>query len=243
MRRLVSALILMLALAASGAARAQMHIHVVPRTDAGALVREIRPLLPEGGYVNAYQGQLIIRTTDANFQQIQSLLGRISDHPRTVTVYLKREGTGDSGGAGLRLDRHGATVIGGGQHSQSHHVYSVSTLSGHPAAIDQGNLMALTGGEYPVLVSLQQGISVTPTVTADGQVQLRIAQRFDRPDGNGANTQSTASTLRLTPGQWQPLGSIDVSERRAGAGLGGGGSTHHSMHLPLDVKVELQGPG
>lgn len=241
MRRILSALILTLTLAASNGALAQMHIHLVPRTDADALVPEIRPLLPEGGYVNAYQGQLIIRTTDDNFQRIQAMLGRISDHPRTVTVYLKREGADDSGGAGLRLDRHGVGVIAGERRSRSRRVYSINTLSGHPAAIDQGNLIALAGGEYPVLISLRQGISVTPTVTADGRVRLRIAQRFDRPDGNGADTQSAASTLLLTQGQWQPLGSIDVSERRADAGLGGGGRSHHRLHLPLEVKVELQG--
>lgn len=240
MRRFPALLVVSLSLLFSTPALAGMNIHVLPRADAQSLVAVIQPLLPEGGYVNAYQGKLIIRTSDRNFQEIQSVLGGISDHPRTVTVYLRRAGGADSQGSGVQIGQGGVTVTSGRQHRQGRQRYTINTLSGHAAGISQGNLVALAGGEYPALVSLQRGIRVTPQVTAGGQVRLSIAQRFDTPAGHGrAETQDASSTLLLTPGQWQPLGAINIRERTDSTGLSGVSTQSRRMNLPLDVKVEL----
>ena len=61
--------------------------------------------------------------------------------------------------------------------------YSINTLSGHPAGISQGSLVALTGTQFPALLALKQGIDITPVVTSDGRVRLTIEQRFDEPAG------------------------------------------------------------
>src|SRR5699024_9461063 len=100
--------------------------------------------------------------------------------------------------------------------------------------------VAVAGGYFPVLMELRQGISVIPQVTAEGQVRLQIGQRFDQPARPGAaSIQSSYSTLLLTPGQWQPLGGIDVSQRGGASGLAGVSSGSRRMMLPLEVKVEL----
>ena len=83
--------LLLLLIAAPLLARADaLSIHVIQRADAQALVPVIRPLLPEGGYVNAYQGKLVIRTTSANFDQVLAALGDMPEVPRTVSVHLRR---------------------------------------------------------------------------------------------------------------------------------------------------------
>lgn len=78
------ALALLVLLSLSGAARAdEMSIHVIQRADAEAVLPVIRPLLPEGGYANAYQGKLVIRTNDRNFDEILGALGDMPEVPRT----------------------------------------------------------------------------------------------------------------------------------------------------------------
>jgi len=223
-----------------GAAQAAS-IHVIPRADAEALVPVIQPLLGDDGYVNAYQGKLIIRTSDTRFSRIRKLLDSLSATPRTVTIFLRRRAYTAEGGAGVYVEPDGVTVNGGKRRHRSQQVYSVSTLSGEPVRISRGSLVAVTGSEYPALVSLQQGIVAKPMVTADGRVRLTIRQSFDRPEGRGRfSTQGAATTLMLTPGQWQPLGSIRVNSSDSGAGLGGVSSRSQRTSLPLEVKVELQ---
>ncbi|MGB1408446.1 hypothetical protein [Alloalcanivorax venustensis] len=147
-RRLALALLVLLSL--SGAARAdEMSIHVIQRADAEAVLPVIRPLLPEGGYANAYQGNLVIRTNDRNFDEILGALGDMPEVPRTVTVQLRRQGDSSSAGGDIRINgqsvRAGANTVTTRRQDR----YSINTLSGHPAGISQGSLVALTGTQFP----------------------------------------------------------------------------------------------
>ncbi|MFP1684409.1 hypothetical protein ACLD0W_18015 [Alloalcanivorax sp. C16-1] len=238
---LAASMCVLFALPRAGQAQA-LSIHVIQRADAQALVPVIRPLLPEGGYVNAYQGKLIIRTSTANFDEILAALGDMPEAPRTVAVHLRRRAGGESAGGGIRVGPGGVSAGAGSVTRQRQDDYRINTLSGHAAAIGQGTLVALTGTQYPALMSLRQGIEVRPMLTGDGRVRLDIAQRFERPAGGGtAEIQGAASTLMMVPGQWQPLGAITVTEDSSAAGLGGADRHSERLSLPLEVKVELQG--
>ncbi len=236
-------LLALLGLLLAGAARAEeMSIHVIQRADAEALLPVIRPLLPEGGYANAYQGKLVIRTDDRNFDEILAALGDMPEVPRTVTVQLRRQGESQSAGGDLRIDDRGVRTGAHTVTTRRQDSYSINTLSGHPAGISQGSLVALTGTQFPALLALKQGIDITPVITSDGRVRLTIRQRFDEPTGHRrARTQDASSTLVVTPGQWQPLGQITVSENSAGAGLEGATTRTERLSLPLEVKVEVAG--
>jgi len=235
----------LLLLAASFTVHAQgMSIHVIQRADAEALLPVIRPLLPEGGYANAYQGKLVIRTDDRNFDQILSALGDMPEVPRTVTVQLRRQGEGGTSSGGVRIDGKGVRAGGTTVTTRRQDNYSINTLSGHAAGISQGSLVAITGTQFPALLALKQGIEITPVLTSDGRVQLTVAQRFDEPAGkHRARTQQAQSTLVVTPGQWQPLGQITVSESGSRAGLSGVSTRSERLSLPLEVKVEVGGNG
>lgn len=223
-----------------GVARAGS-IHMIPRADAQALVPVIRPLLGDDGYVNAYQGKLIIRTSDARFERIQKMLGKFSSATKTVTIYLRRSGHFEGDDSGVRVGDGGVTVTEGARRHDGRQVYSVSTLSGSPVDISRGSLVAVAGSEYPALVSLRQGIVAKPVVTGDGRVRLKIRQSHDRREGHGRfSTQGAATTLLLAPGQWQPVGSIRESSQGSRAGIGGVSSSHHRTSLPLEVKVEVK---
>jgi hypothetical protein len=196
-RRLALALLVLLSL--SGAARADdMSIHVIQRADAEALLPVIRPLLPEGGYANAYQGKLVIRTDDRNFDEILGALGDMPEVPRTVTVQLRRQGDSSGAGGDIRINGQGVRAGANTVTTRRQDRYSINTLSGHPAGISQGSLVALTGTQFPALLALKQGIDITPVITSDGRVRLTIEQRFDEPAGRqSARTQRKPVRHRL----------------------------------------------
>lgn len=228
-----------------------MRIHLLPRADAAALVPVIEPLLAPGGNVSAYQGQLIIRTTDSNMAELEGALGSLEATPSGLIVHLRRQGSSTSQRSGVETGVQGR-IPGGVSgdirirrseqqvHQQDH--YQIRTLSGYPAHISQGTLLALGGGYVgTALAELQQGIQVIPQLTPDGSVVLQISQRFDQPAGNGlAQTQSSASTLRLRPGVWQPMGSITVDRQQSSRNFGGAQRSRQQVNLPLEVMVEKQ---
>ena len=223
-----------------------MRIHVLPRPDAPALVSVIEPLLAPGGSVRAYQGKLIVRTTDNNMAELEGVLGSLEATPSALVVHLRRQGT--SSGVDTRIQGR----IPGGvsadirieqsrQHGSQQDHYQIRTLSGYPAHISQGTLLALGGGYYgTVLAELQQGIQVIPQLTPDGDVVLQISQRYEQAGGPGlANTQSSGTTLRVQPGVWQPMGSIRVDRQQDQRGFSGVRSSSQQVNLPLEVMVEI----
>lgn len=245
------ALLFCLFLALTGQVMAEnMRIHVLPRPDATALVPVIEPLLAPGGSVRAYQGKLIIRTTDSNMAELEGALGSLEATPSALVVHLRRQGSSSEQRSGVDTRIQGR--IPGGvsgdirieqsqrQTSQQDH-YRIRTLSGYPAHISQGTLLALGGGYYgTVFAELQQGIQVVPQLTPDGSVVLQISQRYDQPGGPGlAHTQSSGTTLRVQPGVWQPMGSINVDSQQNQRGIGGVQHSSQQVSLPLEVMVEI----
>ena len=222
------------------------HIHVLDRPDAARLAAVIQPLLPEGGSVQVYRGQLIIRTTDANMAELEQTLGQLNSQPVTIIVHLRRQASTASSQHENRSTVH-IQVPGGadgqihfqhrGQRNEQLNQYHIRTLSGYAARIGTDTLVALTDG-WPLttrLVALQQGIEVLPTMTGDGDVTLQISQIFTQPGGG----QYSATTMRVQPGHWQPIGSIRIDQQSDMTGTGG--SQHHSQHVtvPLEVMAEV----
>lgn len=246
MIRILSLLLLGLGLSAHAQ---EMSLHVISRPDAEALVPVITPLLEDGGTVNAYQGKLIIRTSDRNFQELQSLLGELNSQPKAVTVFLRRAGSVEhqmSRGSVDIVRRPAQTnarirVEQQRQQNDTDSHYQIRTLSGYPAGINQGTLMALSRGYHGVqLHSLERGIQLTPQVNTDGSVTLQIQQRYDQPGGPGiADTQHSATTLRLEPGSWQPVGAIHTVTQSAQQGIGRYQTSRQTVTLPIEVMVEL----
>ena len=239
-------------LSAALVARSQdMDIHVLSRPDAAALVPVIQPLLPAGGSVRAYQGKLILRTTDANLAELQSVLGGLEATPSAMVVHLRRQGSQTSRQQGVQGSISGSypgkvqgevRIESRQQHRQQQDHYQIRTLSGYPAHISQGTLLALGRGYYgTMLAGLEQGIQVIPQLAPNGSVVLQISQRYDQPGGAGlAHTQSSATTLRVQPGVWQPMGSITVESQEDQRGLSGTQSHSQRVTLPLEVMVEIQ---
>ncbi|MED5389042.1 MAG: hypothetical protein VX793_09340 [Pseudomonadota bacterium] len=227
-----------------------MRIHVLTRPDAAALLPVIAPLLAPGGTVRAYQGKLILRTTDSNMAELEGVLGNLEASPSPLIVHLRRQSTHREQRSGVDTRIQGqlpGSVSGDIRIEQTQREtrhqdhYRIRTLSGYPAHISQGTLLALGGGyDGTVFAALRQGIQVVPQLTPDGSVLLQISQRYDQPGGPGlAHTQSSGTTLRVQPGVWHSMGSMTVEQQQDQREIVGGRSSRQQVNLPLEVMVEI----
>ena len=57
---------------------------------AAGLVDVLRPLVPAPGSVNAFQSQLVIRTTPANLREIRRVLASLDRAPANLLITVKR---------------------------------------------------------------------------------------------------------------------------------------------------------
>jgi len=68
----------------------EIRVLVVKSRPAAEMIPLVQPLLAPGDYVNASGYQLIVRTSPANFREIEKLLAQIDKAPRTLTVTVRQ---------------------------------------------------------------------------------------------------------------------------------------------------------
>src|SRR5688572_3259939 len=86
--------ILALLLAAAGTAQSQPTVlEVIPLRyrSAQEIIPVIQPLLPRGGSVSGLQGQLVVRTTPANLDEIKRILATIDVAPRQLMITVRQD--------------------------------------------------------------------------------------------------------------------------------------------------------
>ncbi|MCH8542986.1 MAG: type II and III secretion system protein [Alcanivorax sp.] len=259
LNRLLAALLTTVALlhtpltvhAARAVADDRMETHIVDTLGGKALIPVIQPLLAPGGSIGHYQGRLVIRTTAESFDEITRLIADIDRAPRGLRISFRRSasGTSQQDGASARgsVDQDGrvrgnVVIQRDRQQQQRSDDYTISTLDGHDAFIDRGNLLQLSGhhpGDRTVL-PLLQGIAVTPQLLPGGQIRLTVEQRFDeRGQAGDLRTQSAQSTLQLSPGQWQDMGGLTQQSEDGHRGLSGGERRSGQEAITLQVRVDL----
>jgi hypothetical protein len=114
---------LLLALVASAGAEAQQTlVEVVPlryRT-AAEVIPILRPILAREGSLSGFQGQLVVRTTPANLEEIKRVLASLDTAPRQLVITVRQEAeTGRSATAaevsGSVGGDHGRVTVPGGR--------------------------------------------------------------------------------------------------------------------------------
>jgi type II secretory pathway component GspD/PulD (secretin) len=107
---------LLLVLWAGAAALAQQTVlEVIPLRyrSAPELIPVIEPLLAREGSVSGFQGQLVVRTTPANLEEIKRVLARLDTAPRQLLITVRQDS--DAG-----RSREAAEISGsvGGEHAR-----------------------------------------------------------------------------------------------------------------------------
>lgn len=75
------------------AALAQAALEVIPLRYRAAqeVIPVIQPMLAPGGSVSGYQGQLVVRTTPANLEEIKRILASIDTAPRQLLITVRQD--------------------------------------------------------------------------------------------------------------------------------------------------------
>src|SRR5688572_22161415 len=63
---------------------------------AAEVIPVIQPMLAPGGSVSGYQGQLVVRTTPANLDEIKRILASIDTAPRQLIITVRQDAEASS---------------------------------------------------------------------------------------------------------------------------------------------------
>ena len=225
----------------------------------------------DGGTVGTYQGKLILQTTAANYQTVQQLLAQIDRQPQALIVTVQ-VGNNSSSQSNIQQGQiiinnrgiKGSAIINqSNSQQQSNSSYQVQTLSGSAASISTGTLYSLTqtynGTNYPnynrplgqiiiqqqVLLPTTQGISVTPRLLANGQIEVQLSQVEERLvrsnssynknsfGNNSVQGQRLSSTLIVPRGQWTTIGQISQDSASSGSR-----AVNSSRYVPISLLIQ-----
>lgn len=246
MRRLPATL---LTAALTANALAQAYTEVVPLRSRlpEELVPVIRPLVGDDGAVSAFGGQLVVRATAEQMEEIHRLLAEIDRPPRRLLIHVRHRDAHQGSALGPLALRDRRTL---GENERNERV---QTVEGRPALIRSGHSVpvptwqAYGGGPLPFA---EQGIDyrdatagfyVTPRLAGD-EVVLEISRQAVRAGPGNPPVfalEEAAATLRTRPGQWVTLGGISGTAAQTGRGIVGQYATRRSGDTTTEVMVEV----
>ena len=252
--------------------------YVIDTYGGDALLPAVRQQLStsrDGGTVATYQGKLVLQTTPANYQAVQQLLAQIDSQPQALTVSVRvgndsRTQYDNQQGQVVITSRgiQGTGIISQRNNQrQGSSLYQVQTLSGSAASIGTSTLWSLAQSYYStatmyskptgqiviqqqVLLPTIQGISVTPRLLPNGQVEVKLSQVEERLarsnssynrrgiSSNSIQGQSLNSTIIVPRGQWVTIGQIVQNSQNQQAGGRGYGATNSYNSVPISLLVQ-----
>ncbi|MBO1532027.1 hypothetical protein J3492_12540 [Psychrobacter sp. F1192] len=268
-------LVLSLGVLSIGAQAATSQTYVIHTYGGEALLPAVRQQLDSsqgGGSVSIYQDKLILQTTQANYQAVQQLLQQIDGQPQALTVAVRvgNDSNIQSSAQQSRVVISNRGIAGAGVSSQrnsqqqSNSTYQVQTLSGSAASISTGTLYSLTQSYqvngYPtyhrpsaqitiqqqVLLPTVQGITVTPRLLPNGQVEVQLSQAEERlvsvdshyRQSNAIRGQRLNSTITVPRGQWVDIGHISQSTQHNTSSYGGSSVYSSNKNTPIWLLVQ-----
>lgn len=202
---------------------------------AAPVLETLRPHLPAGVGASAVDNKLLLNLTDAEWAQLQNLIGQLDKPPARliVSVRWRQHSAGTSeqttGELTVEQDRTELAASTAWQTSRAEDstVQQVSTLSGQAAFLHTGTdipeLTVQLDGRGQLLVGQHyresgRGFYVLPTLQGDRQVLVRINPR-ERVPVTGSDGNLHISVLETEVhgplGQWLPLaGTYQAGETR-----------------------------
>lgn len=266
MKRL--AVLLFMCLGAMAAGAAGMRVEVIPlnHRTVEELVPILRPLLTEGGSVTGMNDQLIIKTDDANLEDIQRVLETLDRPLRRLMITVSQDiattGQGAAAGAAgqwrtgtrgrqgdLRLDA-GIASTGNTDFND----FRLQTVEGQSAFIETGQAVPIenrnawvTGNGVVVQDSVEyrqfgSGFYVLPILNG-AEVTLYISPRMERlQESHGGqpifDIQQAETTVRGRLGEWIMLGGVDQATSRRDSGLTYNTRNQHQEQRTMAILVE-----
>jgi len=236
------AIALMLLLHASlSLSQGQMEIIPLKHRMAEDIVPLLKPLLAPGGTLTGMNNRLIVRTSDANLEQIRQALAAIDTPPRRLMISLKqdndRAAESAAGGASGEV-RRGDDVIRGSAFStrgraEDRVTQQVQTVEGRQAFIQVGYsfplpLHEMVVGPYGAVASssvvyrdLSTGFYARPNVIGD-RVTIEISpqqESLSSTTHGAVQSQRLSTTVSGRLGEWIELGGTTGAEQSETSGI------------------------
>jgi type II secretory pathway component GspD/PulD (secretin) len=230
--------------------------------DAGELLSVLRPLVPAPGSVNAFGGQLVVRTDRANLESLRAVLLELDRPPVNLMISVRRtvdeQVLRDVRSAGVRLGREGLSVDARASRRSTtladDEVQQIRTLEGREAFIRTGESVPVPERQVTVYGSgvitrdsveyedFTSGIWVRPRVNGN-QVTLDIlGQRRELPQRGSTDLRASVDEVSTSVsgqiGRWMELAGSSSRRSSSGGGSGGIRRTQTRSEQGVYVKVE-----
>jgi hypothetical protein len=208
----------------------------------------LRPLLDPGGTLNGQGSQLIVRTSSANFAELQRALEFIDVPARRLQISVRFEDALEAQNRGLgasgRIGQRGSRIEISGEDSRSSGSdrvdQRVQVLEGGHAFIATGVSRAgVVGQETIVFQELTTGFDVVPRLSGKN-VFLDITPRREAPGATpgSAEIQRLATTVSTYLGEWVEIGGSAGSAAREERGIASASRAQEIGSRRVWVKVE-----
>lgn len=222
--------------AQAAAVLAQTVLEVIPLRyrQAAEVIPIIQPVLAREGSVSGYQGQLVVRTTPANLEEVKRILAVVDAAPRQLLISVRNESTGERsrsevdvsarfGGEHARVvippasrdPRGGSVEVGGGDDR-----VRVHALEGHSVGRerDTQTVRVMEGREAFVRAGQSAPVrerQVQRTVVGGRVVEQVVESTQYRDVGSGFYVLPRLSGDRVT---------LDISQQREALSRGASGA-------------------
>ena len=192
----------------------------------------LQPMLAKGGTASGLQGQLVIRTTPGNLEEIRRILASIDTMPRKLLISVRQDAYATYGERGAALagsistqgdDRLRARVVDTSSADSDRNTQTVQVMEGSPAFIRVGQSVPVQPQPQPVVRTFPGGGRVVEQVAggveyrdvtsgfyalprlAGDRVTLDISAQREALSGQvsgGFNIQNAVTTVSGRLGEW-----------------------------------------
>lgn len=243
------------------AVAAQQTFEVIPlkHSTVEQVVPALRPLLEPGGTLSGHAGQLIVRASPGNLEELRRALEAIDRPRRRLQISVRfdnvDEGMRRSIDAGGRISSRGSEVELRAQDARG---AGQGRVEQRVQVLDGGRALILTGESRPMRIreriqtpagviaqesyvtrETASGFEVIPRL-AGRRVQLEIAPQRERfADARGSvDAQRVATTASAALGEWFEIGAAVSHAMNEGGGLASASQAHSAQSRRIWVRVD-----
>jgi hypothetical protein len=231
------------------AAFAQQALEIIPlrHRTVEQVLPALQPLLESGGTLSGSRGQLFLRASAANADDIKRALAAIDRPAKRLQISVRFDDalarerrdaqvSGSIGSAGVRISGSAQdSRTGIGERIDQR----LQVVEGSPAYIAAGQSRPLRMQDATEIQDLSTGFEVVPRLAGSG-VSLEIAQQRETPGSRPGSVhgQRVSTTIHARLGEWVEMGGTGQAMSQEGRGIGAASGRRTSESRRIWLKVE-----
>jgi hypothetical protein len=216
---------------AAGALCAQQALEIIPLRYATVeqVLPVLQPLVEPGGTLSGSRGQLFLRASAGNVDEIKRALAAIDRPAKSLVISVRSEDTSNAErralGAAGSVGSGGARIVISGQDSRR----ALDERVDQQVRVLEGGRAMISTGWSGTYRDLSTGFEVVPRL-AGGGVTLEIYQR--------SPVQAAATTVAGRLGEWIEIGGTGTATAQDARGIASTASVRRAESQRVWVKVE-----